>query len=622
MNLGLISVFLKDMRLFFRDRKNLVLVVLTPVVIMFILGSLADSQSSEQYLESVKLGYCNNDDSFTLPYDFSLVSPEEQCELETWKMVEQGELRGALFIPEDFSKDIREGSGSMLTLLLDNSKGQVAFSIRTAMESMVNELNEDIAVEFVGAAWIALDELNTKLKYVVKHLSFSRGVVLAIQERALALNESLAGIEPIPGTDALSRVNVTLDELVDELKQASQVIGIAENVSFLQDKLTNVTDDILSRTEELEPLEEQLQELYSVYDTFCLNCTNCTFDLGECEALNESISQIDAAIARYESTREDVLDYSTLLENASTLVEDKYTNLSLAINDTIGTLSSRNLTPSQDDLSFVNLILGEVNDIQERLKGEIIEIDTIVVNLTEQILTLEEDLNATTVLLDEYTEKDPANIVRAVTLDSVESYPDKPMLEFLAPNMMLVVLLFLTLLISSMAIVGERRSMTMFRTLLSPLPLVLNLFQKLLFIVVLCAVQLALMFGVVFVLGVRYTFDWYLIPALLLISFLFSSLGFLIGAFSKSENSALLTSLVLAIPMMFLSGLLFPLDGMSGVMFKIAYWSPLTLGLTSLERLLIYGTGLQIELVAVKAAVALTAFLLSTYILARSPSLD
>ncbi len=622
MSLALIAVFLKDMRLFFRDRKNLILVILTPVVIMSILGTLAREERQEQYLGNIPLGFCNRDQSFELPYEFELVSPEEQCEARTLEMVEQGELRGALFVPESFSQDIRDGRGSTLTLVLDNSKGSISFTLRTAIESMVNKMNEEVGVAFISAAWEALRDLNVKLKFVVRHLALSRGVIGGIYERAFALNQSLTAIDLVSGIDAVGRVNATVDELTARLVDAKGILALAENVSTVRADLDNATADIIRQTADLGSLQSQIANFSSTYDAFCADCENCSLTSSECESLNASISDLTAAAADYEGTRNQLGYYAALLGNQSNRTADSYRELSLQINSTLGRLTEYNLSPSREDLTLVGALLDEVRRVQDQVRLELVEMDSIILNLTSQIISLEEELTTTSILLDEYTEKEPVNIVRAVSLEPVETFPGGIQLQFLAPNMMLLVLLFITLLVSSMAIVDERRSMTMFRTLLSPLPLALNLLQKLCFIVVLCFVQFFLMFVVVRVLGASYAFDWWLIPALFIISFLFASIGFLVGSIAKSENTALLTSLVLAIPMMFLSGLLFPLEGMTGVMSKVAFWSPLTIGITTLERLLIYHTGPQPLLLFAKIGVAVLLFFLASWTVSKSPSLD
>lgn len=629
MSRALFSVFIKDLVLFSRDRKNLVLVVLTPVLIMAVLGNLALQEPESQFLDNVPFGLCNRDPAFSLPYEFDLVSPPEDCEASVTGMVGSGELRGALFVPETFSADIREGRGSTLTLVLDNSKARVAFSIRTAMESMVNSLNERIGVAFISAAWVALADLNGKLKFVVEHLAVSRGVVSAIQERALALNSTLTGIEAVPGQDALARANATMGELASELEQASSLIELARNASALDAELANATAGMAERASGLEPLAGELANLTAAYGSACA-CANCSsqdnLTAEGCAALNASIVRLSETLERYEAARASLGNASLMLENASSAALAYYDALTARINATLPLLTERNLTPSQDDIALAESLLGEVRRVQDDVRSQLVELDTIVVNLTGQILTLEEELNRTTALLDAYTEKDPVNIVRAVSLESVETFPKGTLLAFLAPNMALMVLLFITLLVSSMALVDERRSMTMFRTLLSPLPLWLNLLQKLLFIVALCGLQIALMSAVVLALGARYSLAgglwWQLLAALLAASALFASLGFLIGSLSKSENTALLSSLVLAIPMMFLSGLLFPLEGMSLAMSRVAFWSPLTLAVTSIERVLIYRTGLDPALLAVQAGIAIAAFLLASLFLSRNPSAD
>ena len=164
--------------------------------------------------------------------------------------------------------------------------------------------------------------------------------------------------------------------------------------------------------------------------------------------------------------------------------------------------------------------------------------------------------------------------------------------------------------------------MTMFRTLLSPMPIARFLVEKLLFLTLLGTAQLAIMLAVVWLQGAKYALSGETLLAATLAAVLFSSLGLLLGSLARSENTALLSVLVLAIPMLFLSGLLFPFEAMSPVMASVSRWSPLTMSITNAERLLIYHTGVEPAVAIIQLAVAVGSSLLAAVVLSRSPSPD
>ena len=601
----MLAVFRKDLRLFFRERKNLVLSVATPVFIMLVLGNLALGAQKEQYLDNIRLGYCSKDPSFTLPFELDLVTFPDECEARTYFMVKRGELRGALYVPERFTEDIAAGSGASLILVLDNAKGQVAFTLRTAIESAVSGMNEKIGVAFIEAAWERLSLLNSRLKEVVGVLALSRSAVEDIHLRALSLNDSLSALDFPPGKEALRQANDSLAAARAEAERMAMLRETARNLSAMRVLIANLSEQGLAAggipAGELALLKEE----------YAMRCGNAS---AECEALNRSVALLEEALARQEEAR------ARLAEQLALLAQAGGTDIVLqeGIDASEGAL--RNL--SEVSLSAAETVLAEAERLQGEVRRYLLELDELVVNTTGEIISLQDELNLTTQLLDEYTARSPRNIVRAVSLEQLETFPDRLQLEFLAPNQMLQVLLFLSLLLGSMAVVEERRSMTMFRTLLSPMPIARFLVEKLLFLTLLGTAQLAIMLAVVWLQGAKYALSGETLLAATLAAVLFSSLGLLLGSLARSENTALLSVLVLAIPMLFLSGLLFPFEAMSPVMASVSRWSPLTMSITNAERLLIYHTGVEPAVAIIQLAVAVGSSLLAAVVLSRSPSPD
>jgi ABC-type multidrug transport system permease subunit len=82
----------------------------------------------------------------------------------------------------------------------------------------------------------------------------------------------------------------------------------------------------------------------------------------------------------------------------------------------------------------------------------------------------------------------------------------------------------------------------------------------------------------------------FLSAALLLLLFAFNALGVVIAAFSESEATAFLASLVIGLPLLFLSGILFPFEFMPAPIVILGQATPLTPAIIAMQSAILYAT--------------------------------
>lgn len=73
--------------------------------------------------------------------------------------------------------------------------------------------------------------------------------------------------------------------------------------------------------------------------------------------------------------------------------------------------------------------------------------------------------------------------------------------------------------------------------------------------------------------------------------FSFVGLGILITSFTDKEETAMMVMMTLMFPMMFMSGVFFPIEQMPGIMQTIAHFLPLTYATTALRKVMVLGAG-------------------------------
>ncbi len=614
----------KDLRLFIRDQRTLALIILTPIIIMLILGMIFSAQTTEESITGITLGVCNLDDN-KLDIDvpiFNMIdlvdykdkkntvyvgSKDEVCEARAKDMVKKGELRGAVIIPANFSRNINQGMGSNLILYVDNAKSQTAIVTVDSMKAIVQDMNEKIGTAFIEEAWVQLNELNDKLKFTVEKLAIAKATSIQIQEKMVQYEDTLDRIN-------MSKAYYYAALLEDNIDDAKAIVD--STMLLIETPISNVTTinesmlPAISVGVDIGPLIQALKDEYDA------NCTGNLTTTPPCVALNNTIHEMENVSILLNNELDKIEDYQNLTSGHIQQFKDKIAEFETKQNITLDKI--RDLKIILDNTTEASALMYAQITVVEELKNNLsIEIKLMSEtsrNFTNQIVVLTDELNQTTKVLDEYTSKDPINIIRPVTLKQMTIHGKKSYFEFLAPGLIALILMFIMLFISSGNIVSERQNGTMARNFLSPTSIALFLFEKTIYLLILAFIQTALMIVLCMILGVSITITPSLLLAVLVMSLSFITLGLLIGGLSKTENTALLTSLVIGLPMLFLSGLFFPFEMMPDFIKVIGTNLPLTLSIVNLERMITYNTMLDytllLKLLIISAVMFAFAYLL------------
>ena len=267
-----------------------------------------------------------------------------------------------------------------------------------------------------------------------------------------------------------------------------------------------------------------------------------------------------------------------------------------------------------------NISIDKIKKSKEEVKSKIIELNKSAYDYTSSIISLTDDLKETSRVLNDYTQRDPKNIVSAVSLNNNDVFGKKSYFEFLSPGLLLVILLFTLILISSSNIVLERNMGTMARTLLSPTSIISLIISKVIYFAILSIIEIIVMSGIILLFGISLNFNAEIILILLFAAVNFILLGLFVGSISGSENTALLTSLVLVLPMFFLSNLFFPFEVMPKFMQFLGKNLPLTLAINGLESVDIYLSGMNYVIYGKMAITSAALLVLVYFAIKRKPT--
>jgi ABC-type multidrug transport system permease subunit len=609
------TMLLNDVRLFLRDRKSLILVVLTPFLILSILINIFYFSDVADTIRGVKLAVCDMDGKgFDLESDiFATTIFSKDCDSLVADKVSSGEFRGGVVIPKNFRQDLVEGRGVEMKLFIDNSKQTTAVVTSNAVRAYVADINEKMSTAFILEAWKQLKELNENLRFLVKNLEMAKPVAIELRDRLNILNSELSKIDFAAHQQSVNEVVYYLDVMDNQLAEIdSGFANVSETPSL---PLITSTPDISIAITEYRSNAAMLRS------DLCSDAS--LIPLATASPLCAVLDRTDDAADELETQAGNLSDYQSELNSAIAQLNAR----SSLVNDSLAKLSQTASSGSADNarlrqsISMLRNDLLFLEDKTRNISQSMIELNASINTFLSDIVRVTDELNQTIDVLDDYTKKDPSTILRPVRVDEKAVFKGQLEIFYRLPALISIILLFITLFISSSLIVNERRGGTMARIFLSPISMFFYVFEKMLYLLllgimtVLSMLIAAIVFKVPMALGV----DLFLV--FIVASLVYISIGVFIGSFSKSENTSLLTCLVIGFPLMFLSGAFSPPELMSKAFRIASQYLPLTLNVSLLEKITIYHTGLDMTKLIIMASMILVFYLLAVIMIRKKPTL-
>jgi ABC-2 type transport system permease protein len=174
--------------------------------------------------------------------------------------------------------------------------------------------------------------------------------------------------------------------------------------------------------------------------------------------------------------------------------------------------------------------------------------------------------------------------------------PDLLSSYYMIPALIGLILMMMTVLLTSTSIVRERERGTIEQLIVTPLRSVELVVGKVTPYVLIALIDMGMIIGAgVLMFGVPINGS---LPLLLLLSCLFLvstlGLGLFVSTLANTQQEAMLTSMFFLLPAMFLSGFLFPLEGMPWYLQAFSYVVPLRYFLVITRGIMLKGVGIDV----------------------------
>jgi len=185
---------------------------------------------------------------------------------------------------------------------------------------------------------------------------------------------------------------------------------------------------------------------------------------------------------------------------------------------------------------------------------------------------------------------EPRFIASPIVTNNIGVHKEYGIIEVGIAPLFTVLSLFLLLMLCSTGVIYDRKIKLIERIRASNSAMFSYVSSKLIIFFALTVAQFILILILFFAFGARYDLSFILlVKALLFISLVNTLIGFLIGIISDSEGVAVLISLIITLPSLFLSGMFYPLDLMPTVIRWATKIMPLNTEVMMMKQAMLFG---------------------------------
>ncbi|MBN1377448.1 ABC transporter permease [Candidatus Woesearchaeota archaeon] len=402
-----------------------------------------------------------------------------------------------------------------------------------------------------------------------------------------------------------SKVQLQSSELSYELTNA--VINALNNARDINSenmiKVIKMKEDLSSSMEGIESVLGDLNDLdltqESVGTILVLNYAKNIYDYAK--DMEEVMEEVNCDSIGDNETKELCKDIQDEIDN-STLTKD-YANFTGSLN-----------TLEQN----LNLIKTKLSLAEAAKKSSVSELETLKGKVNSMLLSIDliktetEKVNSE---IESLKVKEAKKIVSPITTKIEPVSSQTAYINYLFPYFIILIIMFVSILLSSNIIVMEKNSRAFFRNFTTPTTNFKFFGSTFLTNFLLVMTQVIIILGIVyFLLEMNWIANWYIVLILIILTItLFTSIGMIIGYLCSSQETALMISLGTSSIFLLLSNLVMPLERMASFIQNAAHYNPYVMASELLKKGMLFSLHIkQIYFdLLILLAIAFTFFILA-----------
>jgi ABC-type multidrug transport system permease subunit len=371
------------------------------------------------------------------------------------------------------------------------------------------------------------------------------------------------------------KINARSTDVSAELAQSlvSALQSIRNTVSERKETMVALTTQVNTASQNAATLSASVGAPNTTLDLQSAGLTNASasaslLEFASLELANQTlelIADVQAAIADADA----VLNATNLTNSSKQSIRSGLLNASSAADDVVGAVNDSSA------LIVSANVTGAMSVLETRLAETKLNIDKVsAFQSSLSIAGLQKGFNDIEAALNSITVTDAAAISSPIKTQIVPVTREDTYVNYAFPFLMVIVLLFSGLLVAPIVVLTERHSQAAFRTFLSPVKE--RVFAQATFVS--CFIVLSAQ-AVLMLLVAGFFFNFWaglpvLIVTLAVLSALFILMGIIIGSIVQKELTAVLTSVVVGLVLLFLSDFIVPLDALPRWLSVLASLTP------------------------------------------------
>ncbi|MFA5357535.1 MAG: ABC transporter permease [archaeon] len=518
-------------------------------------------------------------------------------------------------------------------LYYDNSNLLASQFFLQIAQAMVRNITTTASQQKLSSIWLTISNLSSNISSELEN-------VRDFQAKLDASEVSLGKLETDLNALDFSEIEGTLDEqgtAISDLKSDSN--QFRKDFAEFKSSFNSMEAEVLALKPAISSYKASLQAASSQ-----LNDSAASLDeiISSLEAVRDSSPEaIDSALAQLRTTRQTLADYQSNINQALASIAQAEADFAkieesmkkadvifARVDSTMSKVDSQ-LTSSSTAIGNVHSKLALFKESVDEVKGLISEAKKSKQEISTKLASSEGMLSSFSSQLGDFRKMDPSTLAQPAIFFENRIYDVDPF-GILASNVIAIVLVMTCMLLTSILIILERTQNVSMRFRLSSTSKAYLLLGKIIGQLVLAWIETAIILVVAFakiplpfeIFGVSHIgFGLVsnvslpeLFAAVTLVSLAFISFGMLIAFFAKTQSTAILASLLVIVPMLFLSGAILPLEFMKPFMQSISRVMPLTAANNLLVSVIVKGAHLSdsvIEILVLLLLVIVVLFLVA-----------
>jgi ABC-type multidrug transport system permease subunit len=499
-----------------------------------------------------------------------------------------------------------------MVVLFDLIKKNFKVLIRSKSSALIIILGPLLVIFLVGIAFDNIGKYSLNIgTYSEEYSELAESFIIKLQEKEFKVqkidSEELC-IEQIK-QGKLHTCIIFPEDLTIEAGKMNEIIFHVDysKINLIWMVLDTISTKLKERSSELsldltadllEKLESARVEIYNKKPTIVNLKTENQETTSKIEEFQTTLSEFKVSATEIRDyLLQKIIDAQTEIENVKTAVSDS--------NATDSQINVINMKISSVNTYLVNIHnkIEDPNDVNEvdweKIIEQIDEVNSQIFDIKQKLSSSGTKINEIQESLDKiYTDleniqiKEATTIVAPITTNIKPVVPQKTHLNYMFPSLIILVIMFISILLSTTIVMMEKHSPAYFRNFITPTKSITFITAIYLTNMILVLTQLIVIFAIS-----MYFFKAQIIPSLpivipslLLITTFFTFIGMFVGYIFTSEETATLASISVGSVFLFLSNVILPLESMPEAVRSIAQFNPFVLGEEILRKTIILQT--------------------------------